>query len=95
MIKFATENVIGCEFYRSGDLRLRIVIKRLFSDDPDEDPGDIPLSYDKIVFINTSREEMVQAINGMAFLKERNPKFTKDEILEIKFNMNSYALVPI
>ena len=95
MIKFATKNVIGCVFCRSGDLRLRIVIKRLFSDDPHEDPGDIPLSYDKIVFINTSREEMVQAINGMTFLKERNPKFTKDEILEIKFNMNSYALVPI
>lgn len=31
----------------------------------------------------------------MTFLKERNPKFSKDEILEIKLNMNSYSLVPI
>ena len=80
MIKYATENVIGCEFYRSGDLRLRIVIKRLFSDDPDENPGDIPLSYDKIVFINTARDEMINAVNGMTFLKDRIPKFNKDEI---------------
>lgn len=81
MIKYATEYVIGCEFYRSGDLRLRIVIKRLFSDDPNEDQGDIPLSYDKVVFINTSKDEMVQAINGMTFLKNQNTKFSKDEIL--------------
>lgn len=51
-MKCNAEAVVGAEFHASGNLSLQFVLKKTFSDDPEEDAGDAPTVFDKRIVIN-------------------------------------------
>ena len=72
---YLTEAISGCEYYKSGDLKLRVCMKRLYSDEPDEDSEEVPLCFDKIIFINTKRDEMSKAVSTLNLFGDKNKKY--------------------
>lgn len=91
IIKFQTEGITGCEFYRKGDAKLRVIIKRLFSDEEQDDDEEQVAQemFNKVIMINSTQQEIKQAIIDMNLTEEYKA------IVKMRVPMNSYNYIDL